>query len=85
MLLIMVSGHYGLRPSSMLTSPVLTEICLVHYIELSGALVYTRNRQWPNARRRHRKGHLPLGCSTNYQRSEVLATWDFEKCFLICN
>ena len=85
MLLIMVSGHYGLRPSSMLTSPVLTEICLVHYRELSGALVYTRNRQWPNVRRRHRKGYLPLACSTNYQTSEVLATWDFEKCFLIYN
>ena len=83
MLLSMVSGHYGLSPSSMLISSVLTETCLVHYRELSGALMYTRNWQWPNVRRRHRKGYLPLGCSKNYQRSEVLATWDFEKCFLI--
>ena len=84
MLLSMVSGHYGLSPSSMLISSVLTETCLVHYRELSGALMYTRNWQWPNARRRHRKGHLPLECSANYQRSEVLATLGFEKCFIIC-
>ena len=48
------------------------------------ALLYTRNWQRPNARRRHRKGNLPLGFATNCQSSEVLATWDFEKCFLIC-
>ena len=35
-LLSMVSGHYGLSPSSVLTSSVLTETCMVHYRELSG-------------------------------------------------
>ena len=80
----MVSGHYELSPSSVLTFSVLTETYMVHYRELSGALMYTRNWQWPNARRRHRKGHLPLECSANYQRSEVLDTSDFEKYFIIC-
>ena len=80
-LLSMVSGHYGLSPSSMCTFSVLTETCMVHYRELSGALLYTRNWQWPNARRRLRKGHLPLGCFPNYQRPEAFDTLDLENGF----
>lgn len=75
-LLSMVSGRYGLSPSSVLTSSVLTETCTVHYTELSGALVYTRNWQWPNARRRLGKGHLPLGCFPNDQKDlKPLILW----------
>ena len=80
-LLSMVSGHCGLSPCSVLTSSVLTETCMVHYTEPSGALVYTRNWQWPNARRRLRKGHLPLVCFPNYQRPEAFDTLDLESCF----
>ena len=80
-LLSMVSGHCGLSPSSVLTSSVLTETCMVHYRELSRALVYARNWQWPNVRRRLGKGHLPLGCFPNYQRPEAFDTLDLENCF----
>ena len=46
--------------------------------------VYTRNWQWWNVKRRHRNGNMPLGCCTNFQRSEVLHAWHFKKSSLMC-
>lgn len=59
-LLSMVSGH--LWTQSLLHAHILCPQRNIHgSLQItSGALVYTRNWQWPNMRRRHRKGHLPL-------------------------
>ena len=79
-LLSMVSGHCGLSPSCahILCPQKHAWFTMNNFL---GALVYTRNWQWPNARRRLRKGHLPLGCFPNYQRPEAFDTLDLENCF----
>ena len=63
---------------SMLTSPVLTETSTGHYMGLSGALVNTRNCSGKR-RGEGTDGSMDVGCSTNYQRPEVLDTRSLKK------
>ena len=62
----------------MLTPPVLTKTSTGHYMGLSGALVNTRNCSGKR-RGEGTDGSMDVGCSTNYQRPEVLDTRSLKK------